>query len=57
MLEFITKPWAQKTYALASSSAMPVSSESRCHRGLKIPGGSEALRNYANSEAALGQCA
>ena len=25
MLEFITKPWAQKTYALASSSAMPVS--------------------------------
>ena len=50
MLEFITKPWAQKTYALASSSAMPVSQKAAAIVASKIPGGSEALRNYANSE-------
>ena len=46
MLEFITKPWAQKTYALASSSAMPVSQKAAAIVASKIPGGSEALRNY-----------
>ena len=50
MLEFITKPWAQKTYALTSSSAMPVSQKAAAIVASKIPGGSEALRNYANSE-------
>ena len=49
MLEFITKPWAQKTYALASSSAMPVSQKAAAIVASKIPGGSEALRNYASS--------
>ena len=50
MLEFITKPWAQKTYALASASAMPVSQKAAAIVASKIPGGSEALRNYVQSE-------
>ena len=50
MLEFITKPWAQKTYALASASAMPVSQKAAAIVASKIPGGSEALRNYVQRE-------
>ena len=47
MLDFITKPWAQKTYALMSSSAMPVSQKAAAIVASKIPGGSEALNNFA----------
>ena len=47
MLDFITKPWAQKTYSLMSSSAMPVSQKAAAIVASKIPGGSEALNNFA----------
>ena len=49
MLEFITKPWAQKTYSLMSSSAMPVSKKAAAIVASKIPGGREALNNFAQS--------
>ena len=50
MLEFITKPWAQKTYSLMSSSAMPVSKKAAAIVASKIPGGREALNNFAQSD-------
>ena len=50
MLKFITKPWAQKTYALMSSSSMPVSQKAAAIVASKIPGGSEALNNYIRND-------
>ena len=50
MLEFITKPWAQKTYALASGNTMPVSKKAAAIVASKIPGGSEALRNEISKD-------
>ena len=39
MLDFVTKPWAQKTYSLATNSAMPVSQKAATVVASKIPGG------------------
>ncbi len=50
MLKFITKPWAQKTYALMSASSMPVSQKAAAIVASKIPGGSEALNNYIQND-------
>ena len=54
MIDFITKPWAQKTYALAGSNSLPVN-----RKAAKIPGGAEALVTYAEQSlkenAAKGQ--
>ena len=50
MLKFITKPWAQKTYALMSSSSMPVSQKAAAIVASKIPGGSEALNYYLRND-------
>ena len=47
MLEFISKPWAQKTYALNSLTSMPVNRKAAAIVASKIPGGTEALKNYA----------
>jgi len=48
MLEFISKPWAQKTYALDSLTSMPVNRKAAAIVASKIPGGTEALKNYAS---------
>ena len=53
MLDFVTKPWAQKTYSLATNSAMPVSQKAATVVASKIPGGNEALRNYLSAERPL----
>ena len=53
MLDFVTKPWAQKTYSLATNSAMPVSQKAATVVASKIPGGNEALRNYISAERPL----
>ena len=47
MLDFISKPWAQKTYALDSLTSMPVNRKAAAIVASKIPGGTEALKNYA----------
>ncbi len=53
MLDFVTKPWAQKTYSLATNNAMPVSQKAATVVASKIPGGNEALRNYLSAERPL----
>ena len=53
MLDFVTMPWAQKTYSLATNSAMPVSQKAATVVASKIPGGNEALRNYLSAERPL----
>ena len=54
MLDFITKPWAQKTYSLMSASAMPVSQKAAAIVSSKIPGGRQAMNNYVqNNEEPL----
>ena len=53
MLDFVTKPWAQKTYSLATNNAMPVSQKAATVVASKIPGGNEALRNYVSAERPL----
>ena len=53
MLDFVTKPWAQKTYSLATNNAMPVSQKAATVVASKIPGGNEALRNYISAERPL----
>ena len=53
MLDFVTKPWAQKTYSLATKNAMPVSQKAATVVASKIPGGNEALRNYISAERPL----
>ena len=59
MIDFITKPWAQKTYALAGRSSLPVNRKAAKIVASKIPGGTEALVMYAKQSlkenAAKGQ--
>ena len=59
MINFITKPWAQKTYALAGRSSLPVNRKAAKIVASKIPGGTEALVMYAKQslkeKAAKGQ--
>ena len=59
MIDFITKPWAQKTYALAGRSSLPVNRKAAKVVASKIPGGTEALVMYAKQslkeKAAKGQ--
>ena len=50
MLDFVTKPWAQKTYSLTTKNSMPVSQKAATVVASKIPGGNEALRNYVSAE-------
>ena len=59
MLDFISKPWAQKTYALKLLTSMPVNRKAAKIVASKIPGGASALTSYArqasNVRAARGQ--
>ena len=59
MIDFITKPWAQKTYALAGRNSLPVNRKVAKIVAAKIPGGTEALVTYAEQSlkenAAKGQ--
>ena len=59
MIDFITKPWAQKTYALAGRSSLPVNRKAAKIGASKLPGGTEALVMYAKQSlkenAAKGQ--
>ena len=59
MIDFITKPWAQKTYALAGRNSLPVNRKAAKIVASKIPGGTEALVMYAQQSlkenAAKGQ--
>ena len=59
MIDFITKPWAQKTYALAGRNSLPVNRKAAKIVAAKIPGGTEALVMYAQQSlkvnAAKGQ--
>ena len=55
MLDFVTKPWGQKTYSLATNNAMPVSQKAATVVASKIPGGNEALRNYISAKRPLSQ--
>ena len=59
MVDFITKPWAQKTYALAGRNSLPVNRKAAKIVASKIPGGTEALVMYAEQSlkenAAKGQ--
>ena len=59
MIDFITKPWAQKTYALAGRNSLPVNRKAAKIVASKIPGGTEALVMYAEQSlkenAAKGQ--
>ena len=59
MIDFITKPWAQKTYALAGRNSLPVNRKAAKIVASKIPGGTAALVMYAQQsikeKAAKGQ--
>ena len=59
MIDFITKPWAQKTYALAGRNSLPVNRKAAKIVASKIPGGTAALVMYAQKsikeKAAKGQ--
>ena len=59
MIDFITKPWAQKTYALAGRNSLPVNQKAAKIVASKIPGGTAALVMYAQEsikeKAAKGQ--
>ena len=59
MIDFISKPWAQKTYALAGRNSLPVNRKAAAIVAAKIPGGTEALLMYAQQSlkenAAKGQ--
>ncbi len=59
MIDFITKPWAQKTYALAGRNSLPVNRKAAKIVASKIPGGTSALVMYAQQsikeKAAKGQ--
>ena len=46
MLEFIGKPWAQKTFALQSRTSMPVNQKAAPIVASKIPGGLTTLQMY-----------
>ena len=47
MIDFITKPWAQKTYALAGRNSLPVNRKAAKIVASKIPGGTAALVMYS----------
>ena len=47
MIDFISKPWAQKTYALAGRNSLPVNKKAAKIVAAKIPGGTQALKLYA----------
>ena len=47
MIDFITKPWAQKTYALAGRNSLPVNQKAAKIVASKIPAGTKALLMYA----------
>ena len=53
MLDFVTKPWAQKTYSLTTKNSMPVSQKAATVVASKIPGGNEALRKYVSAEGLI----
>jgi len=53
MVDFVTKPWAQKTYSLTTKNSMPVSQKAATVVASKIPGGNEALRNYVSAEGPM----
>jgi arabinogalactan oligomer/maltooligosaccharide transport system substrate-binding protein len=53
MVDFVTKPWAQKTYSLTTKNSMPVSQKAATVVASKIPGGNEALRNYVSAEGLI----
>jgi ABC-type glycerol-3-phosphate transport system substrate-binding protein len=59
MIDFISKPWAQKTYALAGRNSLPVNRKAAKIVAAKIPGGTQALVMYAQQSlkenAAKGQ--
>ena len=46
MIDFITKPWAQKTYSLAGRTSLPVNQKAAKIVASKIPGGTQALGTY-----------
>ena len=45
-IDFITKPWAQKTYALRNKASFPVDKNAAKIVASKIPGGYSALSQY-----------
>ena len=45
-IDFITKPWAQKTYALRNKTSFPVDKNAAKIVASKIPGGLSALAQY-----------
>ena len=45
-IDFITKPWAQKTYALRNKTSFPVDRNAAKIVASKIPGGSSSLEKY-----------
>ena len=45
-IDFITKPWAQKTYALKNRQSFPVDKNAAMIVASKIPGGEAALAQY-----------
>ena len=45
-IDFITKPWAQKTYALRNKQSFPVDRNAAKIVASKIPGGESALAQY-----------
>ncbi|WP_038547462.1 extracellular solute-binding protein [Synechococcus sp. KORDI-100] len=45
-IDFITKPWAQKTYALRNKTSFPVDKNAARIVASKIPGGLSALSQY-----------
>ena len=59
MIDFITKPWAQKTYALMSRNAMPANRQAATIVAEKIAGNTQTSLEYLlrsiNPEAAGGQ--
>ena len=45
-IDFITKPWAQKTYALRNKQSFPVDKNAAKIVASKMPGGEAALARY-----------
>ena len=45
-IDFITKPWAQKTYALKNKQSFPVDKSAARIVASKVPGGESALAQY-----------
>lgn len=51
MLDFIGKPWAQKTFALQTRTAMPVNQKAAPIVASKIPGGLNTLQLYLQNSS------